>query len=58
MTCDRVLAGFGLHVGQIKLLACFYFFSGIVEQLFFVQSHTQIKSNEYVPDFDSVALKR
>ena len=28
-------AGFGLHVGQIKLFTCFFFFSGIVEQLFF-----------------------
>ena len=32
-----MLAGFGLHVGQIKLFTCLYLFifPGIVEQLFF-----------------------
>ena len=53
-----MLAGFGLHVGQNKLFACFYFFifSGIMEQLFFrkfirVQTHTQTITKEYVSDF-------
>ena len=60
---DRVMAGFGLHVGQIKLRAFIYLFlSGIVEQLFFVYlfvyKHTR-KSNQknMYQIFDSVALK-
>ena len=61
-----MVAGFGLHVGQIKLFARFYlslFFSGIVEQLFFVylfvykRTRKSNQKNMY-PIFDSVALKR
>ena len=53
-----MLAGFRLHVGQIKLFACFIFFSGIVEQLLcadlFVYKRTR-KSNQKnrSPIFDS-----
>ena len=57
MAWDGVLAGFGLHVGQFKLFASFclfIFFSDrgtIVFRTFIrVQTHMQIKPNEYVPD--------
>ena len=44
-----MLAGFGLHIGQIKLFACFYLFifSGIVEQLFsHIYSCTNAHANQ------------
>ena len=48
-----MLAGFGLHVGQIKLFACFYLFSwnNYFSQIY---SCTNVHANQ-TPIFDSVA---
>ena len=59
-----MLIGFELHVGQIKLFACFYLFNffwdrgTIIFRTFIrVQTHTQIKPNEYVPDFRKCSIE-
>ena len=51
---DRMVAGLGLHVGQIKLFVCFSFFCDfwtiIFRKFIHVQTHMQIKPKEDVPD--------